>query len=668
MFGMQNKKFGLILLSMALMISALTPALAFIKTKNGKFINAQGKEVFFKGLGLGGWLVPEGYMLHMPGFGSPSSINAQIEDVIGAGNVDQFWKKYRANYVTRDDIQLIASWGFNLIRLPFNYRLLSPEGQPGVYLEEGFALIDSLIEWCRAHRLYVVLDMHCAPGGQNADNISDSDGIEARLWTDSANQDRTVEIWQKIAQRYANDTTLVGYDLLNEPVLPQGYPATELRSLYMRITSAIRQVDPNHIVFIEGNRYGTDFTSLTPPWDANLSYSFHKYWSETSVATIQSYLNIRKTYGTPLWMGESGENSNHWFSSVVKMLEENKVSWCWWTHKKFETITSPFSARLASGFQSLFDYWNGQGAKPDQSVAFGVLMQNAENLKFERCDFRPDVLQALFNPDFLTRSSPFKKHKIPGTINCVDFDYGGNGTAYLDTDYQRTRWDVYTPWNTGEQYRNDGVDIEESRDDGGAKYSVGWIESGEWLNYTIQVKSNGLYDVILRVASPQSSGKVQLLIDDLALTDPISINKTGGWYNWDTITVKNLALQSGQRLLTLKFLNGGFNINQMEFIKATDIEGESIVPFKFELGQNYPNPFNGATRIPFYVGQKSTVRLDIFDLRGRLVFSDVREGNGAGNFFWSARDLEDRSVGSGIYLYRVQVGQNEKQKKMVLLK
>ncbi|APF19198.1 Por secretion system C-terminal sorting domain-containing protein [Caldithrix abyssi DSM 13497] len=632
------------------------------------FINAQGKEVFFKGLGLGGWLVPEGYMLHMPGFGSPSSINAQIEDVIGASNADQFWKKYRANYVTRADIQLIASWGFNLIRLPFNYRLLSPEGQPGVYLEEGFAVIDSLIEWCRAHRLYVVLDMHCAPGGQNADNISDSDGFEARLWTETANQDRTVEIWQKIAQRYANDTTVVGYDLLNEPVLPQGYPATELRSLYMRITSAIRQVDPNHIVFIEGNWYGTDFTSLTPPWDANLSYSFHKYWNETSVATIQSYLNIRKTYGTPLWMGESGENSNHWFASVVQMLEENKVSWCWWTHKKFETITSPFSARLTSGFQSLVDYWNGQGAKPDQTFAFGVLMQTAENLKFEQCDFRPDVLQALFNPDFLTRSSPFKKHEIPGTINCVDFDYGGNGVAYHDTDYQRTRWDVYTPWNTGEQYRNDGVDIEESRDDGGAKYSVGWIESGEWLNYTIQVKSNGLYDVILRVASPQSSGKVQLLMDDLALTDPISINKTGGWYNWDTITIKNLALQSGQRLLTLKFLNGGFNINQMEFIKTTDIEGEDRVPFKFELGQNYPNPFNGATRIPFYVGQKSTVRLDIFDLRGRLVFSDVMEGNGAGSFFWSARDLENRSVGSGIYLYRVQVGQNEKQKKMVLLK
>ncbi|WP_457566764.1 cellulase family glycosylhydrolase [Caldithrix abyssi] len=667
MVGMQSKKIGL-LLAMALMASALDPAFAFIKTKSGMFINAQGKEVFFKGLGLGGWLVPEGYMLHMPGFGSPSSINAQIEDVIGASNADQFWKKYRANYVTRADIQLIASWGFNLIRLPFNYRLLSPEGQPGVYLEDGFAVIDSLIEWCRAHRLYVVLDMHCAPGGQNADNISDSDGFEARLWTETANQDRTVEIWQKIAQRYANDTTVVGYDLLNEPVLPQGHPATELRSLYMRITSAIRQVDPNHIVFIEGNWYGTDFTSLTPPWDANLSYSFHKYWSETSVATIQSYLNIRKTYGTPLWMGESGENSNHWFASVVQMLEENKVSWCWWTHKKFETITSPLSAPLASGFQSLVDYWNGQGAKPDQSFAFGVLMQTAENLKFERCDFRPDVLQALFNPDFLTRSSPFKKHEIPGTINCVDFDYGGNGVAYHDTDYQRTRWDVYTPWNTGEQYRNDGVDIEESRDDGGAKYSVGWIESGEWLNYTIQVKSNGLYDVILRVASPQNSGKVQLLMDDIALTDPITINKTGGWYNWDTITIKNLALQSGQRLLTLKFLNGGFNINQMEFIKATDIEGEGRVPFKFELGQNYPNPFNAATRIPFYVGQKSTVRLDIFDLRGRLVFSDVMEGNGAGSFFWSARDLENRSVGSGIYLYRVQVGQNEKQKKMVLLK
>ncbi|MCD6374354.1 MAG: cellulase family glycosylhydrolase [Caldisericaceae bacterium] len=612
--------------------------------------------------------MPEGYMLHTPGFGSPSSINAQIVDVIGESKAKNFWQKYRQNYVNRKDIEIIASWGFNSIRLPFNYRLISPEDQPGVYLEEGFAVIDSLIEWCRDNRMYVILDMHCAPGGQNAGNISDSDGIEARLWTEPANQDRTVEIWQRIAARYRNDTTVVGYDLLNEPVLPNGHSATELRSLYMRITTAIRQVDKNHIVFIEGNWYGTDFTSLTPPWDTNLSYSFHKYWSETGVNTIQSYLNMRKTYGTPLWMGESGENSNHWFASTVKMLEENDVSWCWWTHKKFETITSPYSAKLPDGFQTLVDYWNGTGAKPSETYAEAVLLQFADNLKYEKCDFRPDVLQALLNPEFLTNNTPYKNLEIPGKINCVDFDFGGNEVAYYDTEYERTRWDVYNPWNTGRQYRNDGVDIEESKDKDGAKYSVGWIDAGEWLKFTVNVNNSAVYDVVVRFASAQDGGQLQLFIDDQPVSDIITLDKTGGWYNWDTITIKDVTIQGGTRELMLKFLNGGFNINQLEFIKVTDLEEQGQLPVKFELGQNYPNPFNHSTKIPFYVEQPAQVQLDIYNTNGQRVYSEAKKTVGEDYFTWQAGNLNQNSISSAIYIYSLTVRGKSDSKKMVFLK
>ncbi len=664
----RSPKFLTVLFLLSLLFLFNQQANAYIKCKSGKFINDQGNEVLFKGIGLGGWLVPEGYMLHTPGFGFPSSINAQIVDVIGESKAKNFWQKYRQNYVNRKDIEIIASWGFNSIRLPFNYRLISPEDQPGVYLEEGFAVIDSLIEWCRDNRMYVILDMHCAPGGQNAGNISDSDGIEARLWTEPANQDRTVEIWQRIAARYRNDTTVVGYDLLNEPVLPSGHSATELRSLYMRITTAIRQVDKNHIIFIEGNWYGTDFTSLTPPWDTNLSYSFHKYWSETGVNTIQSYLNMRKTYGTPLWMGESGENSNHWFASTVKMLEENDVSWCWWTHKKFETITSPYSAKLPDGFQTLVDYWNGTGTKPSKTYAEAVLLQFADNLKYEKCDFRPDVLQALLNPEFLTKNTPYKNLEIPGKINCVDFDFGGNEVAYYDTEYERTRWDVYNPWNTGHQYRNDGVDIEESKDKNGAKYSVGWIDRGEWLKYTVKVKNSAVYDVVVRFASAQDGGQLQLFIDDQPVTDIITLNKTGGWYNWDTITIKDVTIQGGTRELTLKFINGGFNINQLEFIKVTDLEEQGQLPVKFELGQNYPNPFNHSTKIPFYVEQPARVQLDIYTSNGQRVYSESKKTMGEDSFTWQAGNQNQNSVTSGIYIYSLKVRGKSDSKKMVFLK
>ncbi len=639
---------------------------AFLRVSNGEFVNARNKPIFLRGVGLGGWLVPEGYMLHMPGFGSPSSIKAQIADVIGAENSALFWENYRKNYVAHKDIQEIARLGFNSIRLPFNYRLLSPEDQPGVYLEEGFAYIDSLISWCAQEKLYLVLDMHCAPGGQNADNISDSDGQEARLWTDAQNRERTVQIWRTIAQRYAQDTTIIGYDLLNEPVLPAGHSANELRQLYMEITSAIRSVDQNHIIFVEGNNYATDFQSLTPPWDANMAYSFHKYWNETTISTIQSYLNIRKTYKMPLWMGESGENSNHWFASVVQLLEQNNISWCWWTHKKFETTTSPYSAQLPTGFDVLVDYWNGTGNKPSQAYALSVLLFFAQNLAIEKCTFRKDVPRALFDSQFLTKSAPFNTHRIPGTIDCVDFDFGGNGVAYSDQNFERTHWDA-PAWNIGGKYRNDGVDIEESNDADGAFYSIGWIEDGEWLAYTVEVQTTGTYDLKMRIAAPQAGGQVQLKINDQPVGEALSIPATGGWYAWDTVIMNNIALNAGTQKLILVFLKGGFNLNWLEFVLKTAVPSTGL-PGDFELGQNYPNPFNGYTRIPIQTGSVQPAELLIFDIHGKLVFKHRKVIERKGFFVWEGIDLQNRAVSSGIYFYQVKIGQRVKTRRMLCLR
>ena len=179
--------------------------------------------------------------------------------------------------------------------------------------------------------MYIILDMHCAPGGQNGGPISDSDGT-ARLWLEEENKELTIQIWQEIANYYSEETLIGGYDLINEPVLPGGVGLEEFRQLYIDITDAIREVDNNHIVYIEGNWYGTDFSGLTPPWDDNMSYSFHKYWGETSLGTIQSYISMSNQYDIPLWMGESGENSNHWYYEVLALLEDNNIGSVSYTH------------------------------------------------------------------------------------------------------------------------------------------------------------------------------------------------------------------------------------------------------------------------------------------------------------------------------------------------
>ena len=135
-----------------------------------------------------------------------------------------------------------------------HYDLLTPRDQPYVYTESGFAQIDSLITWCKKRDIYLILDLHAAPGGQSAEPISDYDPLYPSLWDSEENKARTIDLWREIASRYVNEETLAGYDLLNEPAWRELGPQNiDLRNLYINITNAIRTVDTNHIVYIEGN-------------------------------------------------------------------------------------------------------------------------------------------------------------------------------------------------------------------------------------------------------------------------------------------------------------------------------------------------------------------------------------------------------------------------------
>jgi len=657
-----------ILLAMTLFF--IQSSFAYLHTQGKEIVDSNGNPVLLRGIGLGGWLVPEGYMLHIPGYGSPTSIRNRIVDLIGEEDTEQFYEIYRANYVNEGDIILIAEWGFNSIRLPFNYRLLSPEDQPGVFLKEGFQVIDSLLIWCERNNLYLILDMHCAPGGQNPDNISDSDG-EAKLWTIPANQTRTVEIWREIAERYADEEWIGGYDLLNEPVLPQEYDNSHLRSLYIQIRNAIREVDNNHIIFIEGNWYATDFFQLTPQFDVNMVYSFHKYWSETNQSSIQNYITLRNNYNVPLWLGESGENSNSWFFECKQLMEDNNIGWCWWTHKKIETVTSPLSSPIYFAYQQVLDYWNGQAPRPSSAFAKAALYQMAGNLAIEKCEYHLDVVASLFEDDFGNHTKPFKNHEIPGTINCVDYDLGINGVAYSDKDFERTNWDwsVYQPWNIGEKYRNDGVDIEESENSSECSYNIGWIESDEWIKYTVNILHSGNYNIVFRVASSGDGGRFRLLLNGQNISGDISVPNTGGWQNWQSISTNDIGLSEGEKVIELYFITGGFNISSMQFVALGNGLFEEVDNYAL-VGKNYPNPFNTTTTIPLILADKTQVNLTIYDLNGNLVITlvDSEISSGVKMIKWNGKDNHNKNVGTGIYFYRVRVDNKCSIKSMLLLK
>lgn len=641
------------ILLIILFSTSVVSAQGFLRTQGTKIINDNG-EVLLRGMGLGGWLVPEGYMLGTSAFAnSPTQIRNKIEALVGTENRKLFYQKYQENFVTKADIDQLKEFGFNSVRLVFHWDKLTPPDQPGVWLEPGFAQFDSVIAWCKTNGMYVILDMHCAPGAQSGEPISDSDG-QARLWQDESFRIRTVEIWRKIAERYKDETTVGGYDLINEPAWDLGSTNALLRELFINITNSIREVDQNHILFIEGNWFATDFKGLTPKWDDNMVYSFHRYWAETSSSSIQYLLTLRNQEQVPLWCGESGENSNPWFTSMIRTLEVAKIGWSWWTIKKIEGAQSIWSVKKDPGFDLLLKYWSGTGSKPSVSVAMTALYNQAENLKLANCRPNLDVINSMFNQIFKPGLYPYKNHEIPGRIYAVDYDMGNQNQAYFDKDYQNTGGAGGGTWNAGWTYRNDGVDIEKCADATANTngYDVGWTNNGEWLKYTVNVKTAGVYNLVIRHASGGSVGTISLYTGSSSLLSTKTIPNTGGWQAWKSIVFPDITLQAGSQVLKIEIPTAGYNLNYLEFQLVTPISvDDKTQPEKFKLNPAYPNPFNPSTQVSFSLPEAGQTVLTVFNMLGQPVKKLASQVFPAGNHELT---FDAAGLPSGTYFIRLE--------------
>jgi hypothetical protein len=558
----------------------------FLKANGKTIVNAKGKEIILRGIGLGGWMLQEPYMLQLGGVAANQSlIRSKITDVIGEDATNTFYNAWLANYCRKADIDSLAAWGFNSIRLPMHYNLftLATEQEPvsgkNTWLSKGFQLTDSLLSWCKADKIYLILDLHATPGGQGNDvAISDRDTSKPSLWQSELNKQKTIALWRKLAERYANEQWIGGYDLINETNWgfqnasdKNGCAETEnvpLKKMLTDITYAIRQVDKKHLIFIEANCWANNYKGIFPLWDTNMVVSFHKYWNNNDQQSIQNFLDIRDKYNVPIWCGESGENSNAWFTSAIGLFEKNKVGWAWWPLKKIG-LNNPLQIKPNDGYKQLISYWKGQSPKPSQAFAFNALMQLTEDIKAENCSFHKDVIDAMFRQVNSFETIPFKQHHITANtiVFAVDYDLGRNHLAYLDNDsadYHVSTGKRIT-WNKGRQYRNDGVDIEACSDSLTNGFNVGWIEDGEWLQYTINVEKTDLYNLNIRIASGHESN-IQILVNDVAVAENISLKEGAGDKDWETTTVTNIHLTKGISRFKIFVVKGDFKLNYFEFI------------------------------------------------------------------------------------------------------
>jgi len=186
-------KFRLLLLTVLLLACTSQGRGQFAHTDHRQIVDAAGKPLPLRATNLGNWMVPEGYMwLFQGGPQSPGEIRALVLELLGPEGSEAFWQKYRENYVTREDIALLQRAGFNAVRVPLHYSLFESDDA------EGFKLLDRLIAWSRAENLYVILDLHAAPGGQTGTNIDDSAGYPW-LYQSPKEQEHLMEIWRRLA-------------------------------------------------------------------------------------------------------------------------------------------------------------------------------------------------------------------------------------------------------------------------------------------------------------------------------------------------------------------------------------------------------------------------------------------------------------------------------------
>ncbi len=476
----------------------------FVHVNGGKILDGRGAPLTLRGVGLGNWLLPEGYMWKFgtPGPQSPREIEAFIQDLVGPERAYEFWRRFRDTFITEADIERISAEGLNHVRLPINSRVVI--GEDGELIEAGFALIDRLIEWCRRHELWVVLDLHGAPGGQTGTKIDDSPNGAPELFTDDRYRALTVKLWRAIARRYRNETAVAAYDLLNEP-LPNEHQHTHadrLRDLYIELTAAIREIDRNHVITYEGTHWSTNWEIFTEVWDPNSILQFHKYWSQPDRPSVQTYLDVGRDLGLPVYMGEGGENYLDWIQMAFQLYEDLGISWNFWPWKKVETLTSPCSVNAPAGWSEIVAFAAGKAARPSSATAWQTLKALLEATSLSRCTYRPEVISSLFK-------------RPPLTIPAVGFGFRGAGESYSTSSA-----DPLPAFRNDDRVTirhadgSDGKELDWSHN-GGVVRAVAdellvSLGAGEWVAYDFEVQSTSRYSI---VAALKGDGAVSLTVD-----------------------------------------------------------------------------------------------------------------------------------------------------------
>jgi hypothetical protein len=521
---------------------------AFLHASGRDIVNAEGQPVLLRGLGLGNWMLPEGYMWKFGGQGDrPRRIEKLVSNLIGPEPAARFWTAYRRNYITEADIQRIAALGYNSVRPALNSRLFLTESDPPAPVQEGYALLDNLVRWCKANGVYVIIDMHAAPGGQTGQNIDDSANDEPELFQQPKYQDRLVALWTALARRYKDEPAVAGYDLLNEP-LPARTGAEakfkqQLEPLYQRITRAIRAVDKQHIIILEGADWANDWSVFSRPFDSNVVYQFHYYcWdSPVQLKSIQTYLDFGRRFNVPIWVGETGESSPAIYWATTEYFEANQIGWSFWPWKKMDAGNAPCSIKAPANWEAVAAYSRG-GPKPGRQVAQNALDQLLVNLRLTNCVSFPGVVNAMLR-------------RAPVRIEAENYGQQGLNVSYFVTDT-----------NAHSQFYRPAEPVKITATDSGRQRSRQFItlNANEWTAYTVASEQRASYEVTLHLRAQAAPAEAELIVNGNALN--VKIPSAA----WVEIPAGTISLNRGANHLKWLVQQGEVDLDWIEVTTGTD--------------------------------------------------------------------------------------------------
>lgn len=367
-----------------------------VRTEGRNFIAPDGSVLHIKGISLGNWLMPEGYMFKFEVSKAPRQIYGAFDRLLGSEKAAAFWKEYRERYIAEDDIKFIKSVGFNTVRIPLHYGLFMTDD--GVLQGDGWRLLDRVLGWVRAADLYAILDIHAAPGGQTGINHDDGPGYPLMFYVPK-HRAMTVKLWEAIAKRYAGNPAILGYDLLNEPIAPYHDVATlnpRLEPFYKQATAAIRAVDPGRVIILAGGQWSSSFDMFGPPFTDNLAYTYHSFWASTKRDSIQRHLNFSARYNVPLFLGETGELTDQWNEDFRKLHELHGVGWSFWTYKNLDTPSTIVSIPRPEGWNEIVAFADFRTpTKPSDELIARAMTQYLDNMRLANATVRWSYLASL---------------------------------------------------------------------------------------------------------------------------------------------------------------------------------------------------------------------------------------------------------------------------------